>query len=377
MSAIGRAVLAAASAVLIISANSASGVQAQSVGVKLDAGVSHARPPSGVRADPSTYAMAGTRISAGPAFGSAYGALRLDGNAGDWLAASLGARLARALGGGWSLALAVAGEALSVGDPTPYQAAVARTAPEARFSSGGTTLALRLHGGIGRSETTEFTATPNTSMVTDLWLYGGALELGQRLGPLDFRAGGEVYRTVGGTYRAAYLSSRRGAHGTPWSVRVQLWDTPGDVELQVHFSLTIPLTPRWSAELAGGRAGPDPFLGTLPAGQGSLLLSWSVVEPRLGPPPLYSLGVGAPGEVLFRLDRPDARAVRLVGDFSDWEPISMQREKEAWVARIKLAPGVYHFKFLVDGEWYVPEDAPGIVSDEFGGVNATLVVPAR
>jgi len=78
-------------------ANSASGLQAQSVGVNLDAGVSHARPPSGVTAEPSTYAMAGARISAGPALGSLYGALRVDGDAGDWLAASLGARLARAV----------------------------------------------------------------------------------------------------------------------------------------------------------------------------------------------------------------------------------------------------------------------------------------
>jgi hypothetical protein len=357
--------------------SSASGAQAQSVGVNLDAGVSHARPPSGATAQPSTYAMAGTRISAGPAFASAYGALRVDGDAGDWLAASLGARLAQALGGGWSLALNVNGAAFTVADPTPYQAAVARAAPEARYSAGGTTVALRAHGGIGRSESTDFTATPDTSVLTDLWLYGGTLELGQRLGPLHFRAGAEVFRTAGGTYRSAYVSSRRWAAGLPWSVRVQLWDTPGDVELQVDFSLTIPLAPRWSAELAGGQAGPDPLLGTLPGGQGSLLLSWNVVEPRLGPPPVYSLGEGEPGEVVFRLDRLDARAVSLAGDFSEWQPIAMQREKGVWVARIKVAPGVYHFGFLVDGEWHVPKDAPGIVTDEFGAVNATLVVPAQ
>ena len=40
-----------------------------------------------------------------------------------------------------------------------------------------------------------------------------------------------------------------------------------------------------------------------------------------------------------------------------------------------LPPGVYHFGFRVDGEWYVPEDAPGRVSDGYGQVNATLVVP--
>jgi len=377
VSAIGRGLLPAASAVVVMLANSASGLQAQSVGVNLDAGVSHARPPSGVTAEPSTYAMAGARISAGPALGSLYGALRVDGDAGDWLAASLGARLARAVGGGWSLALNLTGETFSVGDPTPYRAAVARAAPEARFSAAGTTVALRGHGGIGRSEVTDFNATPDSSVVTDLWLYGGALELGQRLGPLQLRAGTELYRTAAGTYWSGYVSSSRWMAGLPWSVRVQLWDTPGDVELQVNLSLTIPMTRRVSAELAGGRAGPDPLLGTLPGSEASLLLSWNVAQPRLGPPPLYSVDAGEPGEVVFRLDRPDARAVSLVGDFSDWQPIDMRREQGVWIAHIEVAPGVYHFGFLVDGEWHVPEEAPGIVTDEYGQVNATLVVPAQ
>jgi hypothetical protein len=53
----------------------------------------------------------------------------------------------------------------------------------------------------------------------------------------------------------------------------------------------------------------------------------------------------------------------------------MERHGDTWMARLSLTPGVYHFGFRVDGAWYVPEDAPGRVNDEYGQMNATLVVP--
>jgi hypothetical protein len=54
----------------------------------------------------------------------------------------------------------------------------------------------------------------------------------------------------------------------------------------------------------------------------------------------------------------------------------MRKRGGSWVAEVKLPPGLYHFGFLVDGEWFVPEHAPGRVNDEFGRTNATLIVPA-
>ena len=67
----------------------------------------------------------------------------------------------------------------------------------------------------------------------------------------------------------------------------------------------------------------------------------------------------------------------MIGDFSDWEPLEMQRQGNAWLARVPIEPGIYHFGFLVDGEWYVPENATGKVTDDFGRLNATLVVTAQ
>ena len=53
----------------------------------------------------------------------------------------------------------------------------------------------------------------------------------------------------------------------------------------------------------------------------------------------------------------------------------MIQDGRDWVLEIPLLSGTYHFGFLVDGNWFVPEEAPGQVSDDWGQVNATIVVP--
>ncbi len=151
--------------------------------------------------------------------------------------------------------------------------------------------------------------------------------------------------------------------------------------------LTIPLGGAWSTELAAGRSGPDPLLNS-PAGvDASLTLTWNALTVSTSAPPLYTLSEapagdptalkGEPREVLFRLQHPGAESVSVIGDFSDWRPLPMRREGAAWIVQARVTPGVYHFGFLVDGEWYVPEEATGLVTDEFGRANATLVVPRR
>ena len=79
--------------------------------------------------------------------------------------------------------------------------------------------------------------------------------------------------------------------------------------------------------------------------------------------------------VRFRVEDRAAQRVEVLGDFSGWEPQAMVQDGRDWVLEIPLAAGTYHFGFLVDGEWFVPEEAPGRVSDDWGQMNATVVVP--
>jgi len=79
----------------------------------------------------------------------------------------------------------------------------------------------------------------------------------------------------------------------------------------------------------------------------------------------------------FSFNAPAARSVKVVGDFTRWlkHPISLQKQASgAWIATTSLAPGIYHYRFLVDGEW---SDDPGCkvrVQNPFGTLNDVLEV---
>ncbi len=213
-------------------------------------------------------------------------------------------------------------------------------------------------------------------MVTDLWIYGGTFQLGQRFRTLSIRTGVEAYRSAGGPYASLYAGSAGALGGLRWAVEFRLWDTPQDVEAQVNITVAIPLNPAWTLELAGGRSGPDPLLNS-PAGlNASVILSRSLLAPPREPAPVYVVEEGDPTVVVFRLEGSAADSLSVVGDFSGWEPIPMRKLDGRWQVRVPIEPGVYHFGFVADGEWYLPEDAPGKVSDDFGRANATLVIPA-
>ena len=59
------------------------------------------------------------------------------------------------------------------------------------------------------------------------------------------------------------------------------------------------------------------------------------------------------GVVMFTWADTTARAVFLAGDFNGWSPTAtpLDREQDAWVTRVFLDPGVYEYKFMVDGVW--------------------------
>ncbi|MEM8559051.1 MAG: M56 family metallopeptidase [Bacteroidota bacterium] len=72
------------------------------------------------------------------------------------------------------------------------------------------------------------------------------------------------------------------------------------------------------------------------------------------------LATGSPRSVTFRYEPPENRQeverVWLVGSFDGtvtyWHPHPMKRDGDAWTVTLTLAPGVYAYKFLLDGAWY-------------------------
>ena len=69
----------------------------------------------------------------------------------------------------------------------------------------------------------------------------------------------------------------------------------------------------------------------------------------------------------FIFVNPSASKVAIVGDFNDWEegvsPLRRVSEKGVWAITIPLAPGRYHYTFVVDGTtWVADPAAPRMIS---------------
>jgi len=67
---------------------------------------------------------------------------------------------------------------------------------------------------------------------------------------------------------------------------------------------------------------------------------------------LMVIGQGAQ-KIIFRL-RPkhEARAASVVGDFTDWHQLPMQKADDSGFSLcLKLLPGIYAYQFVVDGMW--------------------------
>ena len=78
----------------------------------------------------------------------------------------------------------------------------------------------------------------------------------------------------------------------------------------------------------------------------------------------------------FRLDAPNAQAVSLAGDFTNWQPSYRLTRSHpgTWTIVVPLEPGVHDYAFIVDGERWTPDPMAPAIADGFGGLNSRLAV---
>ena len=82
--------------------------------------------------------------------------------------------------------------------------------------------------------------------------------------------------------------------------------------------------------------------------------------------------------VEFSVELPEARRVKLVADFTDWEksPLDMIRFADGtWSTTVPLPAGIYAYRFLVDGQWY--DDPRAILRDPDSGNCAKSYIRVR
>ena len=81
--------------------------------------------------------------------------------------------------------------------------------------------------------------------------------------------------------------------------------------------------------------------------------------------------------VRFEFTHPTAAKVCVAGSFNNWEPANKFLQPSgagSWSEEISLTPGIYEYRFVVDGEWLADPLAKESVPNPFGGENSVLVV---
>ena len=82
----------------------------------------------------------------------------------------------------------------------------------------------------------------------------------------------------------------------------------------------------------------------------------------------------------FFFTAPDANSVQLVGDFTHWQtkPINLVKQANGiWKTSVSLAPGTYHYRLLVDGQWSDDPQSTLRIPNIFGSHNMVREVGER
>jgi hypothetical protein len=380
---------AAAALILLPLAKDPLGAQGGELTVEI--GGSTIRPPAGVEGNAARFLAAGVRASRYSSGGSGIFASILagrameDGSGGDFFSASVEGEVWRSFGGGWAGGVEVRGFGFEVVDPFPYRAFGVEGGPVLRFTSRNLTARVSGVAGSGRSETEliRYAEGPVEKVEDELWRLGAVAEV--LAGSSRFMAGisAGIHESLGGTFRFGGIRVLAGGGGPAVEGRLDVWRTPLGTETTGGLAFIFPID-GWSLRGFLGRTEPDPLTLSEPGGgAGGILLGRRLLGADPLPPakpPLHEIltASGGVARVRVHLHPPrGTRQVQVLGDFTLWEPIPLQRGAAEWSVELDIPEGTHHFGFLVDGVWFLPVDAPDTVSDEWGRENATLVIEGR
>lgn len=157
----------------------------------------------------------------------------------------------------------------------------------------------------------------------------------------------------------------------------------------------ISLTRSLAVTIGAGRYPTDPIRGSVSGRYATIGLRFTGFTPR---PPSHSpnqpqppvaalagsnghnagatalVAVEAAGAMLVVL-APGALTVEVMGDFTDWEAVTLTRIGEQWRYVTPLPTGTRRFNIRIDGgSWSVPQGAT-LEHDDFGAAVGTIVVP--
>jgi hypothetical protein len=87
-----------------------------------------------------------------------------------------------------------------------------------------------------------------------------------------------------------------------------------------------------------------------------------------------------PDGVVFNLKEGKGKQIFLAGNFNDWKPSDpkfLLKDDDGdgiWSITVKLVPGTYQYKFVIDGQWTKDPSSPSDAPDGYGGRNGQFEV---
>jgi chromosome partitioning protein len=83
--------------------------------------------------------------------------------------------------------------------------------------------------------------------------------------------------------------------------------------------------------------------------------------------------------VMFTIEAPDAERVQLAGDFNNWtlDGNEMEAMGGVWKKVVKLPPGRYRYRYVVDGRWRNDPLNAAVEPSPYGGDDSVLVMDER
>jgi hypothetical protein len=218
---------------------------------------------------------------------------------------------------------------------------------------------------LGRDELSAALAYTGAGIGADTGLL---IRYGDAIGYWSHRSG-PVELLVGGGLRAISIS--RSQYQSWGSASAVLWFSPnaalvlaGGTAL-ADVTRGVPTTRYVSAAIRFGRSSAPPAIVTRAARD-----SPEVDGGRI------DVNVRGDSLRIVTVRLRSAKAVELMADFTDWEPVSMMQTPNGdWTIERAIAPGTHRVAIRADGGlWSVPPNLPR-VTDEFGGEVGLLVVP--
>ena len=80
----------------------------------------------------------------------------------------------------------------------------------------------------------------------------------------------------------------------------------------------------------------------------------------------------------FTVRNEPGKAVYLAGCFNQWNPtgkkMTDKKKDGVYSATVKLAPGTYEYKFVIDGVWCADPANTDIVKNDCGTLNSVITV---